>query len=132
MALLVFLLGTPRDEYSLFRVPTQRISTVLKSTSIEAAIWLARSRFVHERGSFWELGAFYCGGFRARFSAKEASAAVGRRRARIVLDADDGDANGIVTQFVLGQQHVRQEAVRLENRRRGRIAHADLGNLAIA
>jgi hypothetical protein len=68
MALLVFLLGTPRDEYSLFRVPTQRISTVSKSTSIEAAIWLARSRFVHEKGSFWELGAFQYG-FRARFSA---------------------------------------------------------------
>ena len=55
MALFGFLLGTPRDEYSLFRVPTQRISTVSKSPSIEAAIWLARSRFVHAGGSFWEL-----------------------------------------------------------------------------
>ena len=33
---LGFVLGTPHDEYSLVRVPTQRISTVTRSNSIAA------------------------------------------------------------------------------------------------
>ena len=34
---LGFILGTPHDEHSLVRVPTQRISTIASSISIAAA-----------------------------------------------------------------------------------------------
>src|SRR3954452_886487 len=48
----LFLLGTPRDEYSLDRVPTQRISTVPRSNSNAAAFCLTRSRILR---SWWRF-----------------------------------------------------------------------------
>src|SRR6185295_6274236 len=42
----------PATSIRSFESPLSEYRQSRESTSIEAAIWLARSRFVHERGSF--------------------------------------------------------------------------------
>jgi hypothetical protein len=53
MAQLFFTRNAPRRVFALFESPLSEHRQSRESTSIEAAIWLARSRFVHEKGIFW-------------------------------------------------------------------------------
>jgi hypothetical protein len=64
MAQLVFYSERPATSIRSFESPLSEYRQFLKSTSIEAAIWLVRSRFVREKGSFLARGRI--GGTHAR------------------------------------------------------------------
>jgi len=56
MAQLVFYSERPATSIRSFESPLSEYRQSGESTSIEAAIWLVRSRFVREKGSFFGTG----------------------------------------------------------------------------